>query len=53
MSSMSVARMGYKAWQNNKRVKITGLRNRIMATLAPFLPRTTLPGIVRNIQSPV
>jgi short-subunit dehydrogenase len=53
MSSMSVARMGYSAWQNNKRVKITGLRNRITATLAPFLPRTTLLGIVRNIQSPV
>ena len=52
MSSMSVARMGYSAWQNNKRVKITGLRNRITATLAPFLPRTTLLRIVRTIQSP-
>ena len=52
MSSMSVARMGYNAWQYNKRVKITGLRNRLTATLAPFLPRTTLLRIVRNIQSP-
>ena len=29
MSSSSVARMGYDAWQDNKRVEITGLRNRI------------------------
>ena len=53
MPSMSVARMGYDAWQNNKRVKITGLRNRVTAALVPFLPRATLLGIVRNIQSPV
>jgi short-subunit dehydrogenase len=53
MSSMSVARMGYSAWQNNNRVKITGLRNRVMATLAPFLPRATLLGIVRKMQSPI
>jgi len=53
MSSMSVARMGYAAWQNNKRVKVTGLRNRVMATLAAFLPRVTLLGMVRNMQSPI
>jgi len=45
--------MGYAAWQNNKRVKITGPRNRMMAGLAPFPPRTTLLRMVRNIQSPV
>jgi len=53
MSSMSVARQGYNAWQNNKRVMITGFRNRMTARLAPFLPRTTLLRIVRNIQSPI
>ena len=53
MPSMSVARMGYAAWQNNERVKITGLRNRVVATLAPFLPRATLLGLVRKMQSPI
>ena len=53
MSSMSVARLGYSAWQRNKRVEITGLRNRFLARLGPFLPRTTLLRIVRNLQSPI
>src|SRR3954470_10791140 len=53
MSSMSVARMGYDAWQSNKRVAITGMRNRVTASLVPFLPRTTLLRIVRNLQSPI
>ena len=37
---MSVARMGYDAWQANKRVEITGLRNRLDASLVRFMPRT-------------
>jgi short-subunit dehydrogenase len=53
MSSMSVARMGYDAWQDNKRVEITGLRNRLTASLVPFLPRTLLLRLVRNLQSPI
>jgi uncharacterized protein len=53
MSSMSVARMGYDAWQNNKRVEITGLRNRLTASLVPFLPRTLLLRLVRSLQSPI
>jgi hypothetical protein len=53
MSSMSVARMGYDAWQDNKRVEITGMRNRITASLVPFLPRTMLLRIVRKLQSPL
>lgn len=53
MSSMSVARMGYDAWQANKRVEVTGMRNRVTASLAPFLPRTMLLRIVRNLQSPL
>jgi len=53
MSSMSVARMGYDAWQDNRRVEITGLRNRLTASLVPFLPRTLLLRLVRNLQSPV
>ncbi len=53
MSSMRVARMGYDAWQDNKRVEVTGMRNRVTASLAPFLPRTMLLRIVRNLQSPL
>src|SRR3954464_13288362 len=53
MPSMSVARRGYEAWQGNKRVAITGMRNRVTASLVPFVPRTTLLRIVRNLQSPI
>jgi short-subunit dehydrogenase len=53
MLSMTVARMGYDAWQANTRVEVTGLRNRITASLVRFLPRTTLLRIVRNLQSPI
>jgi uncharacterized protein len=53
MPSMSVARMGYDAWQNNKRVEVTGLRNRLTASLVPFLPRPLLLRLVRNLQSPI
>ncbi len=53
MPSMTVARMGYDAWQANKRVEITGTRNRITASLVRFLPRTTVLRLVRNLQSPI
>ena len=53
MTSASVARLGYRGWQRNRRVVITGARNKLLATLAPFLPRRTLLGIVHNLQSPV
>jgi hypothetical protein len=53
MPSMPVARMGYDAWQANKRVCVTGTRNRVMASLAPFLPRPALLRLVRNLQSPI
>jgi short-subunit dehydrogenase len=52
MPSMSVARMGYRAFRNNKRVMITGGRNKLLARLAPFLPRTMLLSTVHNLQSP-
>jgi short-subunit dehydrogenase len=53
MASAEVARMGYDAWQANKRVMITGLRNAVVARLVPFLPRRTVLGLVHNLQSPV
>jgi len=53
MPSMSVARMGYEAWQANRRVIVTGTRNRLMASLVPFMPRTAVLRLVRNLQSPL
>ena len=53
MASAPVARMGYSGWRRNRRVVITGARNRALATLAPFLPRKTLLGIVHGMQSPL
>lgn len=52
MSSASVAQQGYRAWQANKAVKITGFRNAATARLVPFLPRKRLLKIVRGVQSP-
>ncbi|MGH6872521.1 MAG: SDR family NAD(P)-dependent oxidoreductase [Rhizomicrobium sp.] len=52
MSSASVARMGYRAFQRNRRVIVTGARNRVLAGLAPFLPRGMLLSMVHNLQSP-
>jgi uncharacterized protein len=53
MTSTSVARMGYDAWQNNKRVEVTGLRNHLAASLVPLLPRTLVLRLVRQLQSPI
>lgn len=52
MPSMAVAKQGYRGFQKNTRVVITGLRNRILAGATAYLPRTTLLGIVKNLQSP-
>jgi len=52
MSAESVARMGYRAFHNNRRVMITGARNAILARLGPLLPRKTLLNTVYNLQSP-
>jgi uncharacterized protein len=53
MASMTVARMGYDAWQANQRVVITGLRNRVGASFGRFMPRTMVLRTVRNLQSPL
>ena len=53
VSSLSVAEAGYAAFAKNQRVLITGARNRVMARLAPFLPRRTLLDIAHRIQSPI
>jgi len=52
MSAMSVAKLGYRGFARNQRVVITGTRNKVLATLVPYLPRKTLLGLVHNLQSP-
>lgn len=52
MPSMPVAEEGYRAWRANKRVVITGLRNRVGARAARILPRRMILRLVRNLQSP-
>jgi short-subunit dehydrogenase len=53
MSAAEVAELGYRAWRADKRVEVTGLRNRVMAAAIPFLPRKAVLGVVRNLQSPL
>ncbi|MGE0045274.1 MAG: SDR family NAD(P)-dependent oxidoreductase [Hyphomonadaceae bacterium] len=52
MESMPVARSGYRAFQQNRRVIVTGARNAMMAQMAQTFPRTTVLRMVRNLQSP-
>jgi uncharacterized protein len=52
MPSMPVAEEGYRGWQANKRVVITGARNRVVAELVQVLPRSIVLRMVRYIQSP-
>ena len=39
MDSMTVARMGYRAMMRGKRIVITGVQNKILATSVRFMPR--------------
>lgn len=50
MASMPVAQEGYEAFLANKRVVITGGRNKVMATATRILPRGQVLKIVRNLQ---
>lgn len=52
MPSMPVAEEGYRGWQRNKRVVVTGTRNRVGAELVQILPRSVVLRLVRSIQSP-
>jgi hypothetical protein len=51
--SKVVAEAGYRAYQQNQRVLIPGLRNRILARMVPYLPRRTVLDLAHRIQSPV
>jgi hypothetical protein len=47
-----VAEEGYQGFQGNQRVVVTGGRNKMLANLAPLMPRRTLLSMVHNLQSP-
>ncbi|MBL8551922.1 MAG: SDR family oxidoreductase [Hyphomonadaceae bacterium] len=52
MGSAPVARAGYRAFQQNRRVIVTGAANAFQAGLVKYLPRETLLRLVRKVQSP-
>jgi short-subunit dehydrogenase len=52
MNSATVAEMGYQAWQQNRRVIVTGSRNAFAASMMRFLPRRTVLSIIHRLQSP-
>jgi uncharacterized protein len=47
MSPRDVARQGYRAFQSNRRVRITGTLNRLLAWSVRFAPRTSILKIGR------
>jgi short-subunit dehydrogenase len=47
-----VAEEGYRGWQRNKRVVVTGSRNKALAVMAQMLPRPMVLSMVRQLQSP-
>jgi short-subunit dehydrogenase len=53
VTSTSVAEAGYRAFQENRRVLITGMRNRMLARMVPYLPRRAVLDIAHRIQSPL
>ncbi len=52
MASMPVAQEGYEGFVRNKRVVITGGRNRMMVGAAKMLPREQVLKTVRKLQEP-
>lgn len=52
MTAAEVAREAYDGFAANKRVVVTGARNKAMATLAPLMPRTLVLKAVRGMMAP-
>jgi uncharacterized protein len=53
MTSQSVAEEGYRGFQQNQRVVITGARNRLLARAVPFVPRRRILDLAYRLMSPV
>ncbi|HVZ70199.1 MAG TPA: SDR family oxidoreductase [Rhizomicrobium sp.] len=52
MTPQKVAEKGYRAFQQNKRVIVTGFDNRFLAKLVPFLPRRAVLSLASFILRP-
>jgi short-subunit dehydrogenase len=52
MSAARVARLGYSAFQSNRRVKVTGAANALMARSVAFVPRALVLQVARQMLSP-
>lgn len=52
VSARKVARIGYRAYQANRRVKVPGLANQLMVASVPFSPRTIVLRIARSLMTP-
>jgi short-subunit dehydrogenase len=53
MTSRSVAEEGYRGFQENQRVVITGARNRLLARAIPFVPRRRVLDLAYRLMSPI
>lgn len=53
MPAAECARLAYDGWVANRRVVVTGTRNRVMAALVPFVPRVLLLKLVRGLMAPL
>jgi short-subunit dehydrogenase len=53
MTSQSVAEEGYRGFQQNQRVVITGARNRLLARAVPFVPRRRILDLAYRLMSPI
>jgi hypothetical protein len=49
MSSMRVARIGYRAMMRGKRVVVTGFKNQLMASAARFAPRGLVTAVAKKL----
>ena len=52
MTAAEVAQEAYEGFAANKRVVVTGVRNKAMAALAPLMPRTLVLKAVRAMMAP-
>ena len=52
MTSMAVAKLGYNAFQSNKRVMVAGAQNKLLVAATRLTPRRPLLRLVRALQSP-
>lgn len=53
MPAEECARLAHAGWVANRRVVVTGTRNRVMAAVVPFVPRVLVLKMVRGLMAPL